>query len=80
MIHLANLPGTWRFEARCDPDNADFWFPTVGMNPAAIKAECQRCPVIEQCRAYGLEHEDVVGVWGGLTDAERRAKRKEKTA
>lgn len=36
----------------------------------AAKAVCQRCPVLEQCRAHAVGVEDY-GVWGGLTAAER---------
>lgn len=38
------------------------------------KAYCQRCPVRIQCLDYSLANiNDVVGVWGGLNDDERRA-------
>lgn len=41
---------------------------------AEAKKLCERCPVMSQCRAYGLttgKHD--VGVWGGLSEAERRS-------
>lgn len=34
---------------------------------------CERCPALDQCRAYGLAFLKEAGVYGGLTDLERRA-------
>jgi WhiB family redox-sensing transcriptional regulator len=39
---------------------------------ADILAVCDRCPVMEQCRAYALRNHELEGVWGGLTEMERR--------
>ncbi|WP_162237328.1 WhiB family transcriptional regulator, partial [Aeromicrobium sp. Leaf272] len=33
---------------------------------------CARCPVIEQCREHALTVQEPYGVWGGLSEAERR--------
>lgn len=33
---------------------------------------CERCPALDQCRAYGLAFPKEAGVYGGLTDLERR--------
>lgn len=47
---------------------------------AEAKALCERCPVLSQCRNYGMttgKHD--VGVWGGLSEAERRAMLRRKT-
>ena len=38
---------------------------------SAHKAMCERCPVQEPCLEFALEN-DVVGLWGGLNDSERR--------
>ena len=38
----------------------------------AAKALCARCPVIEQCREHALTVQEPYGVWGGLSEAERR--------
>lgn len=45
----------------------DFELP----DPGAL-ALCRRCPVREACLQWALEHEEV-GIWGGLTDSQRRA-------
>ncbi len=37
------------------------------------KVVCQRCPVIAECLAEALDHRTEFGVWGGMTERERRA-------
>jgi WhiB family redox-sensing transcriptional regulator len=37
------------------------------------KAVCRRCPVIQECLAWALESGQDAGVWGGLSEDERRA-------
>lgn len=39
-----------------------------------VKAICARCPHLEPCREWGIHHEEF-GVWGGMTEQERRAYR-----
>ncbi len=36
------------------------------------KAVCQVCPVVVECRAYALQIREPYGIWGGLTESERR--------
>lgn len=40
---------------------------------AKAKAVCARCPVRAACLAYALEHDIWSGIWGGLTEDDRRA-------
>lgn len=39
----------------------------------AAKELCQQCPAMVACRAYALETSEPFGIWGGLTEGERRA-------
>jgi WhiB family redox-sensing transcriptional regulator len=39
---------------------------------AEAKRVCGGCPVREACRGYALENEEEYGVWGGLSEAERK--------
>jgi WhiB family redox-sensing transcriptional regulator len=36
------------------------------------KAICARCPVLEQCRSHALRAREPYGVWGGMTEHERK--------
>jgi WhiB family redox-sensing transcriptional regulator len=72
---------TWRAQAACRGAAAGLFFPD-GHQPgyraqvAEVKAVCSGCPVREQCRAWALAHPAERGVWGGLTEADRRRLRK----
>ncbi|WP_282797368.1 WhiB family transcriptional regulator [Streptomyces sp. CC224B] len=68
----------WRHNAVCREEDPELFFPigTTGPAPLQIeeaKAVCRRCPVMEQCLQWALEHGEDAGVWGGLSEAERRA-------
>lgn len=43
---------------------------------ALAAAACLDCPVLALCRDYGLEHHKELGVYGGLTEKDRRAARR----
>lgn len=50
-----------------DPDE---WFSVKGLNKAARL--CRWCWMKPECMAYGLAHPELVGVWGGLNQNQRR--------
>lgn len=66
----------WKLRGACrtlaDPE---FMFP-LGKNSAherQAKAVCHECPVIRECRSYALNNREEFGVWGGTSEADRRA-------
>jgi WhiB family redox-sensing transcriptional regulator len=63
----------WTARAACRGANTAVFFATDEFSLAAARRLCRRCPVRRECAAYALARPDVTGVWGGLTDAERRA-------
>ncbi|KUO09181.1 WhiB family transcriptional regulator [Streptomyces sp. DSM 15324] len=70
----------WRQHAACRHEDPDLFFPIGTSGPALLqtqqaKAVCHRCPVREQCLDRALATDQAVGVWGGTTEAERRALR-----
>ncbi|WP_020665978.1 WhiB family transcriptional regulator [Amycolatopsis nigrescens] len=67
----------WRHRAACRDEDPELFFPISAVGPgarqaAAAKAVCARCPVRAECLGYasdnGLDH----GIFGGLTEEERR--------
>lgn len=69
----------WQLDASCQGLNSSVFFHPDGERGSArarragkAKAVCQRCPVIEQCRRHALATREPYGVWGGLTEEERR--------
>ncbi|MFI9772170.1 WhiB family transcriptional regulator [Streptomyces sp. NPDC052415] len=72
----------WRHRAVCHGEEPDLFFPVSNTGPALLqigeaKAVCRRCPVMEQCLKWALEFDQDSGVWGGLSEDERRAMRRQ---
>lgn len=68
----------WRHRAVCREEDPELFFPIGNTGPALLQIEeaksvCRRCPVIEQCLQWALESGQNEGVWGGLSEDERRA-------
>ncbi|MEU5810960.1 WhiB family transcriptional regulator [Streptomyces sp. NPDC047718] len=68
----------WRHNAVCREEDPDLFFPIGNTGPALLqieeaKAVCRRCPVMEACLQWALEAGLDDGVWGGLSEDERRA-------
>ena len=68
----------WRDKAACLTADPELFFPVGNTGPAVdqiekAKAVCGRCTVTEICLQYALETGQDSGVWGGLSEDERRA-------
>ncbi|MEU4261779.1 WhiB family transcriptional regulator [Streptomyces sp. NPDC025273] len=68
----------WRMLAACRDEDPDLFFPIGSTGPALVqtedaKAVCAACPVRDQCLEWALENGQDSGVWGGLSENERRA-------
>lgn len=75
-----NLPA-WRAEAACSGLPTDDFFPVGSTGGAldriaAAKAVCAACPVRVQCLDYALDTGQHDGIWGGLSEDERRTERR----
>jgi WhiB family redox-sensing transcriptional regulator len=64
--------GDWENGALCRMAEADLFFPQGPGDEARAKALCRSCPVRWSCLAYALKNRVEHGVWGGLSDRERR--------
>jgi WhiB family redox-sensing transcriptional regulator len=68
----------WRNNAVCLEEDPEMFFPVGDSGPALTdiedaKTACRRCDVQEQCLLWALETGQDHGIWGGLTEDERRA-------
>lgn len=71
----------WLEQAACRDQDPELFFPISAKGPGAAqaaeaKAVCARCPVREPCLAYALATDQGAGIWGGLTEDERRSLRR----
>ena len=62
----------WTLSARCREQQPDYLF-VRGAEQNKAKQLCQGCPVRNECLAEALDNQIEWGVWGGLTERERRA-------
>jgi WhiB family transcriptional regulator, redox-sensing transcriptional regulator len=62
----------WASQARCSSQDPDALF-VRGKAQHDAKAVCKACPVLAQCLAEALDNRTEFGVWGGMTERERRA-------
>jgi len=68
----------WRDQAACLSVDPELFFPVGNTGPAVEQivraiAVCSTCPVTEYCLQYALDTNQDSGVWGGLSEDERRA-------
>jgi len=66
----------WMNQAMCK-GRTDEFFIARGDTEAVTHAKsiCSTCPVITQCRDYVIYNPEIYGIWGGMTERERRAYR-----
>lgn len=72
------MSNDWRDRAACRGADIDLFFPDWTAGPALPAIErakriCRDCPVRARCLDWALDHGAVYGIWGGLTEDERRA-------
>ena len=68
----------WRENAACLTADPELFFPVGNTGPAVdqierAKAVCARCTVTDMCLQYAMNSNQDHGVWGGLSEDERRA-------
>jgi WhiB family redox-sensing transcriptional regulator len=68
----------WRNEAQCQAYDPELFFPVGTTGPAQVqteeaKAVCIFCPVRVECLTWAFDTGQDSGVWGGMSEAERRA-------
>lgn len=83
-------PPAWHASALCAQTDPESWFPEKGQGDRAkaARAVCNGnparnvppCPVREECLAYALEHDERFGIFGGVTERERRRMIRERKA
>ena len=68
----AATPHDWTAAAACGTTDPDELFVT-GAAQNRAKLVCQGCPVRTECLSDALDNQVEFGVWGGMTERERRA-------
>ncbi|MGD0984432.1 MAG: WhiB family transcriptional regulator [Acidimicrobiales bacterium] len=66
------MKASWRQRAACRGVDPDIFYPVSDEDAEEAKAVCASCTVRQACLEYALAAREREGVWGGLTERERR--------
>jgi WhiB family redox-sensing transcriptional regulator len=69
---------TWQAQANCAGVDPDLFFPERGASTREAKAVCRACVVRQECLEYALVNGEKFGIWGGLSERERRRLRRQR--
>ena len=68
----------WRKAAACRDADTSIFFPATDEDAGPARAICAECPVQQACLDFALHTRQDDGVWGGLTETERRRLRRKR--
>jgi WhiB family redox-sensing transcriptional regulator len=66
----------WQSRANCMGVDPDLFFPERGASTREAKEVCRGCVVRESCLEYALDNGEKFGIWGGMSERERRRLRR----
>lgn len=69
--------GDWTEQALCAQTDPEVFFPEKGGSTRDAKRVCQSCDVRVECLEYALANDERFGIWGGLSERERRRMRRQ---
>lgn len=65
-------PLAWQERALCAQTDPEAFFPEKGGSTREAKRVCASCEVRAECLEYALANDERFGIWGGLSERERR--------
>jgi WhiB family redox-sensing transcriptional regulator len=68
----------WQDGGNCRGLDPDLFYPERGASTREAKAVCRGCDVREDCLEYALANGEKFGIWGGLSERERRRIRRQR--
>ena len=72
------MPPEWTKKALCAEVDPNIFFPEIGENVSVVKKICKACDVREECLKFSLDNDERFGIWGGLSEKNRRQLRAQK--
>ena len=67
----------WQERALCAQTDPEAFFPEKGGSTREAKRVCMSCDVRPECLSYALANDERFGIWGGLSERERRRIKRE---
>jgi WhiB family redox-sensing transcriptional regulator len=72
LVAMEPASPAWQAQANCMGVDPDLFFPERGASTREAKEVCRGCVVREDCLEYALVNAEKFGIWGGLSERERR--------
>ncbi|MDG2211926.1 MAG: WhiB family transcriptional regulator [Acidimicrobiales bacterium] len=66
------LDTSWQESSNCLGVDPDLFFPERGASTREAKDVCRGCVVREDCLEFALQNGEKFGIWGGMSERERR--------
>ncbi len=70
------LDRTWQRRANCMGVDPELFFPERGASTREAKEVCRGCVVREDCLEFAIANSEKFGIWGGMSERERRRVRR----
>jgi len=78
IIAKPDLDTDWKDSSNCLGVDPDLFFPERGASTREAKEVCRGCIVREDCLEYALMNGEKFGIWGGMSERERRRIRRQR--
>lgn len=72
------LDSSWQDASNCLGVDPDLFFPERGASTREAKEVCRGCIVREDCLEFALQNGEKFGIWGGMSERERRRIRRQR--
>ncbi len=73
---IGELEPGWQLRANCMGVDPELFFPERGSSTREAKEVCRGCVVREDCLDFAIANGEKFGIWGGMSERERRRVRR----
>ncbi|GMQ92542.1 MAG: WhiB family transcriptional regulator [Acidimicrobiia bacterium] len=77
-LQAEGIDMAWQDFANCRGADPDLFFPERGASTRTAKSICRECSVQVECLEFAIVSSEKFGIWGALSERERRKIRKER--
>ncbi len=78
VLQTGGLDMAWQDLANCRGADPDLFFPQRGASTRTAKGICRECQVRAECLEFAIVSSEKFGIWGMMSERERRKIRKER--
>jgi len=78
LARLSEEDRSWQSKSNCMGVDPELFFPERGASTREAKEVCRGCVVREDCLEFALANGEKFGIWGGMSERERRRIRRQR--